>query len=319
QHARSLGLHVERDCVGNTMVCPPGRRERSPLVLVAHMDHPGFEAESANRARVLGGIPIELLRPGARVRFYSRTGVVHAVIRRRLRREKIVELACKAGLHRGDPGVWDLPVFRRRGKRIYATAIDGVLGVVAVLAALGALARHRVRAPVWGLFTRAEEVGFAGAIEVAQSGCIPPQALVVSLEASSERPWARVGNGPIIRVGDRMTTFDPAATWFLMEVARRKQIHVQRCLMDGGTCEATAFAAYGYRVAGLCVPLGNYHNVGKRLRPAAEFVSVRDLVGLVRLSVETALQWPRFSQLLAAFPERVRRIYRSAPRKLNDA
>ena len=31
--------------------------------------------------------------------------------------------------------------------------------------------------------------------------------------------------------------------------------------MDGGTCNSTAFAAYNYDSAGICLALGNYHNM----------------------------------------------------------
>jgi hypothetical protein len=88
--------------------------------------------------------------------------------------------------------------------------------------------------------------------------------------------------------------------------------------MDGGSCEATAFAAYGYRVGGLCLPLGNYHNIGPGKRPAAEFVGASDLVGLVALTVEAARQWPRFREVTDDLRKRVDRIYRSAPRKLSN-
>ena len=56
----------------------------------------------------------------------------------------------------------------------------------------------------------------------------------------------------------------------------------QRQLMDGGTCEATAYLQYGYRVAGMCLPLGNYHNMNGRGGIAAESISRADLLGLAR-------------------------------------
>jgi len=52
--------------------------------------------------------------------------------------------------------------------------------------------------------------------------------------------------------------------------------------MDGGTCESTAYQLFGYRCAGMCLPLGNYHNVGRGGRIAPESIRRSDLVGLVR-------------------------------------
>ena len=67
-----------------------------------------------------------------------------------------------------------------------------------------------------------------------------------------------------------------------MSTAAAKDFRWQRKLMDGGTCEGTAFQAYGYRVGALCVPLLNYHNMGENGRIAAEAVSLSDLTNLVR-------------------------------------
>jgi endoglucanase len=62
--------------------------------------------------------------------------------------------------------------------------------------------------------------------------------------------------------------------------------------MAGGSCEATAFGAYGYRAAGLCLPLGNYHNMGNLDEvelgsgpavPAMEIISLSDFHGLIDL------------------------------------
>ena len=62
----------------------------------------------------------------------------------------------------------------------------------------------------------------------------------------------------------------------------------ERALMQGGTCEATAYALYGYRAAALCVALGNYHNCGPRDTIAPEFVSLSDAVGMADLCVAAA-------------------------------
>ena len=62
--------------------------------------------------------------------------------------------------------------------------------------------------------------------------------------------------------------------------------------MDGGSCEATAFGAYGYRATGLCLPLGNWHNRGNldefeagtgEAIPMREEISLDDYHGLIDL------------------------------------
>jgi endoglucanase len=138
---------------------------------------------------------------------------------------------------------------------------------------------------------------------------------------SKQRPWARIGNGPIIRVGDQSTMFDPATTAFLLRAAERcrareSAFRAQRCLMDGGTCEATAFVGFGYRAGGLCLPLANYHNIGRNLRPRAEYVSVSDLNGLVKLTAAATADWRGLGATNTLLQRRVLSIERTAPRRL---
>jgi endoglucanase len=221
----------------------------------------------------------------------------------------------------GTPGMWDLPAFRVVGNQLHAAAIDDVLGSVVMLATLAEVAQRKLRAHVWCVFTRAEEVGFQGALALIREKKIPKNAVVISIEMSKERPWARTGNGPVVRVGDRSTIFDPAATAFLLRAAercgkRQPAFRVQRCLMDGGSCEATAFARFDYRTGGLCLPLGNYHNIGRNLRPRAEFVSISDLEQLLKLTVAAAGEWPGFGSTGAALKRRLLKISQGAPRRL---
>jgi putative aminopeptidase FrvX len=312
EYCRELGLPVERDRVGNVLVKYRRGTKKPPLVLMAHMDHPGFEALGGNRAEFLGGVPKEWFA-GAPVRF----GNVRTKVRRVLPgwpKRKLVELQ--------DPvsgfGQWDVTRFAMRNGKLHATSIDDVLSVAVVLAALTEIKRRKLNTHVWGVFTRAEEVGFHGAIELARAGKIPRRALVISMEMSKARPWARIGDGPIVRVGDRMTIFSPDATYILEEVARRSAIRAQRCLMDGGSTEATAFGGLGYRVGGLCLPLGNYHNIGPNRKVRAEFVSLSDLAGLLQLTVAAAREWPATAKICGSLRQRIAQIHSDAPRELRD-
>lgn len=315
--AQQLRLRSERDQAGNVLVrYPAGSRSRQPLVLMAHMDHPGFEVIGARRLEFLGHVPEAMFRD-ARVRV---AGVDKPVRVRRVVRQLphgwVVETA-EDGLPVGQLGMWDLPAVTVRQGRLVARGIDDVLGVAVVLAVLEELGRQKVRNAVWGLLTRAEEVGFHGAVMAARSGVLPPDAVIISIEMSRERPWARIGDGPVVRVGDRLTVFDRDVVWYVGEVARQQKIPVQRALMDGGTCEASALAAFGYRVGGVCVPLGNYHNIGPAEQPASEYVAVSDLVGLVRLLVAVGTDWSRVQRESHDWRERVKHAVRTAPRELS--
>ena len=69
---------------------------------------------------------------------------------------------------------------------------------------------------------------------------------------------------------------------------RAPEFRVQRQLMSGGVCEATAFAVNGYRATGLAFPLGNYHNATTHIGDvdggvAAEYIELSDFLGGVDL------------------------------------
>lgn len=311
-YARQLDLPVERDPVGNLIVKYRRGKCGAPLVWMAHMDHPGFEGLGGRRAEFLGGVPKECF-PGARVRF----GNLRTKVRRVLPgRRRVVELAAPVG--RGELGGWDVPLFAVRGGMLRALALDDLLNVAVLLAGLTELKRRRVATEVWAVLTRAEEVGFHGAIELAMAGRIPRESLVVSFEMSKRRPWARIGGGPVVRVGDRLSTFDAAGVYFLQEVARRSAISAQRCLMDGGSCEATALNAFGYRACGLCLAMGNYHNIGSGRKIRPEFVSVNDLVGLLELAVAAARSWPRREEIGRTMRGRMEKLRAAMPRSLEE-
>jgi endoglucanase len=99
-----------------------------------------------------------------------------------------------------------------------------------------------------------------------------------------------VGKGPVVRLGDRSGPFDPRAVALVTGAARQlgeQGLAYQSALMAGGTCEATAFGAFGYRAGGIALPLVAYHNQGPR-GVAPEEVDVRDLEGAVSLIAAVA-------------------------------
>ena len=250
------GIHIEKDQFGNLIVVRSGSA-RAQYAFVAHMDHPGWRLQP--KKEFLGGVPADLQEKG-KIRSF------------------------------GDFGMWDLPELVVEGDRLYSRACDDLVGCSAIVGILDSLEESRSLASALGIFTRAEEVGFIGAIELVKAGRLDPQLTVISLETSAERPPARMGAGPIIRVGDRTSIFDSDVTAFLVETAKSRQLTYQRCLMDGGTCEATAFQLYGYRSAALSIALGNYHNCTPDSRIDAEYVDIRDLEGLINLCVAIATE-----------------------------
>ncbi|MDM7916163.1 MAG: M1 family aminopeptidase, partial [Candidatus Eisenbacteria bacterium] len=185
-------------------------------------------------------------------------------------------------------------------------------------------AEERPPVEVWGVFTRAEEEGLLGACILAEEGTLSKETAIVSLETSKELPCGRMGMGPIVRVGDRRSVFDPGISRALQETAdaltkdandakgakaakAAKGFRYQRGLMDGGVCEATAFQAFGYAAGALALPLGNYHNMGAENRIAPEVVHRDDLWNLCRLLAPSAVKIAAASDGLAGLRESLRK------------
>jgi endoglucanase len=186
--------------------------------------------------------------------------------------------------------MWDLPAFEIRDRRIFSRACDDLLGCAEIICVFRELEEMEAVADCLGLFTRAEEVGFVGAIKLARSKILSPGLTILSLETSTPRGTAEIGKGPIVRVGDRVSNFDGPATARLLSAAEAEDIPVQRCLLDGGTCEATAYQLYGYTCAAASLALGNYHNVTPEGTIGPEFVAIDDFTGMVRLCLAAILR-----------------------------
>ena len=250
-------VRLEEDSFGNLIAIYQRGKKAPSLAFAAHMDHPAYVGRE-----FLGGVP-------------------KAYLKKKPATEKF-----------GTFRMWDVPAFQVKQERIYSRACDDLIGCACIVAMMQEFERTKYQGAAYGLFTRAEEVGFVGAIKLAKSGALPKSVTVVSLETSSVKGGpVEFGKGPIIRVGDRTSIFDSGATLQLQEAAKAKEIPHQRALMQGGTCEATAYALYGYKTAALCVALGNYHNCGPKEKIAPEFVSVADAVGMANLCV-AAVQTP---------------------------
>ena len=303
QYLERLGLSVQKDAYGNLVVRLAGEDPELPAIaFMAHMDHPGFEAFQAEGetvvAHALGGVPQSCFSEVIPVQIVALDGQLHSAETRgrygperdrtislHLNNARSLDLPCAV--------VFDLPEFSFDGELVHMRALDDLGGCASILAALTSLVSQRTPGDVYGVFTRAEEVGLVGARLLAQERTLPMSTLVVSVEASRTLPGAALGEGPVIRVGDASFTFDAEAEGVL--ISAREQLlegqpeyKVQRQLMSGGTCEASAFAVNGYHATGIALPLGNYHNAGPQGNVEAEYIHLDDLVGAVDLIIQAA-------------------------------
>ena len=300
--SRRDDLLLEHDTGGNLLITQKGRNMHAPVLAVAHMDHPAFVITSVDGPAATfefrGGVTPPYFEK-ASVEVVSRpdgsAGTVVSYDDSTQRGE--ITITSGGSIEVGDIGMFKMPKGRTPKGRFRAPACDDLAGAAAALAALDRCRRDPSLRHFGVLLTRAEEVGLVGAIHAARNRTIPDDARVISIETSRELVNARIGDGPVIRTGDRSTVFDREMTNRISRSAASAGLPHQRKLMDGGGCEATAFGAYGYRSTGLCLCLGNWHNRGNldsvergegEASPMLEEISLDDFHGLIDLLVLAA-------------------------------
>ena len=317
-----IGLSFEQDTFGNIISKVPGTDPTAnPLAIVAHMDHPGFEITGSHPdgyiATAMGGVPQSSFEPGVPIqvllpdgsRVSGATAGKHGDDKDR---QVIIRLDEPQDLEPPISVVFDMVDFELDGELIRMRAVDDLAGCGSILTTLAQLtAGDASPGDVYGVFTRAEEVGLVGARLMAEAGTLPPETLVISAESSRTLPGAEMGEGPVIRVGDAGFTFTADAESVLIRARetlkeRDAAFKCQRQLMSGGTCEASAFAVFGYQTTGIAFPLGNYHNDAPEGSIEAEYIHVDDYLGGVELLTEATRRVS--DRTNTAFRQRLREV-----------
>ena len=305
--ARRRNVALCTDRFGNLELRRRRSRSTKPIYFIAHMDHPAFVVRkiiSPNevKAEFRGGVHGEFFN-GSNVMLHHddkppRRGVVQCTAKgptRDPQGEKIVSVrfGAPAEAGPGDVLTWDTGRQHIRTGLLHTLSADNLAGVAAAISAFDEIHKSKAarRPDVRVLLTRCEEIGLVGATAVCQTALLPKRARLIVLENSRSFPESPIGGGPIVRIGDRLSTFDPDLTRSLCGIAQGIEqcdpaFNWQRKLMVGGSCEATAFCAFGYTTGCVCLPLGNYHNMDPfKKRIAAEYISLNDYRGLVRLLI----------------------------------
>lgn len=296
--SRRKDLTLARDSGGNVLITQKGRKKHPPVFAVAHMDHPAFVITDEDGSFEFRGAVDAAYFEDARIEVVSRldgpTGRVAAYDGE----ERTGSAHFESDVGPGDLAMWRFSNTRQKKGLFRAPACDDLAGAAAALAALDKTRDDPGLRHFGVMLTRAEELGLIGAIHAAKNRTIPEGARLLSIETSRELPHARIGDGPIIRIGDRSTVFDREMSNRIGRAVTSAGIPHQRKLMDGGGCEATAFGVYGYQATGLCLALGNWHNRGNlavvergdtaAAVPMLEEISIEDFHGLIDLLLVAA-------------------------------
>ena len=354
-----ISLSASRVDPSSGQASPHKAASAPPVYFTAHLDHPAFVVEqilgpSAAILEFRGGVGDDYFQGARLVAFSADDQPLRGVLSGRADgpQEPLKRFVCEFDrdgaadhLRVGDVARWDLPraeiadvtpatsggagLAAPSVPCLHTDACDDLAAAAAALAAIDVL-RARVAsggsAPdVRVLLTRAEEIGFVGAIGACRERFMPPGSRIIALENSRSFADSPIGGGPVVRVGDRVSVFSPSLTG---AVARRcEEIggpqplasqklsagpawRWQRKLMSGGACEASVFCAYGYESTCVCLALGNYHNMAdleavqaeRNTTPARvgrEFIGIADYEGLVDLLVACGERLPEDSGFMA--------------------
>lgn len=127
-------VSLQQDDFGNLIAHYKRGNTKPHYAFAAHMDHPAYVGR-----KFLGGVPKRYLAKKAATKKF------------------------------GSYSMWDLPAIQVRNQRIYSRACDDLIGCSAIVAMLLELEKTGAKCSTYGLFTRAEEVGFVGAIQLAKA------------------------------------------------------------------------------------------------------------------------------------------------------
>ncbi|MEQ9205914.1 MAG: hypothetical protein RLN78_00955 [Phycisphaerales bacterium] len=338
-------------------------KTNNPIYFTAHLDHPAFVVdEILSKAELVlqfrGGVRDDYF-PDAKIRIHTPTDsdpneYTLATISEEVKPESEdpnnkppykryhAVLETPRPIDLSSIATWDLPdpeiIEDDQGNQIlYTNACDDLAALAAALAALDELRHLHSPSDTRLLLTRAEEVGFIGAIGACRDAFMPKDSRIIALENSRAFPDSPIHAGPIVRVGDRISVFSPDLTGAVAKVAETiaggpatpkasqnesdlPKWKWQRKLMAGGACEASVFCAYGYTATCVCLPLGNYHNManlteaqagtheqthGTPPRVGREHIGIDDYQGMIDLLIACGTSLPQ----TPSFTQRIEKLW----------
>ena len=334
----------------------------NPIYFTAHLDHPAFVVdEILSKAELTlefrGGVMDDYF-PNAKIRIHTPTDsdpneFVLATISEEIKPDPEADpkpsnkryhaiLETPRPIDLNSIATWDLPepeiITDEEGNQIlYTNACDDLAALAAALSAFDELRHAHSPSDTRILLTRAEEVGFIGAIGASRDAFMPKNSRIIALENSRAFPESPIHAGPIVRVGDRISIFSPDLTGAVAKVAEQisggaatpkasqKESDMpkwkwQRKLMAGGACEASVFCAFGYTATCVCLPLGNYHNManltdaqagnheqvhGSPPRVGREHIGIDDYQGMIDLLIACGTDLPK----TPSFIQRIEKLW----------
>jgi len=298
---------VSVDKVGNLIAHNKGKKPK--IMLSAHMDEIGLMVKNIEpRGRIylaeIGGAdPVMLL--GERVHIETNKGVIHGVITTREVNDgsfitqipKVEDLFVDTGLDEIELRKLGVEIgsflslerdlyFLGSDKIICGKAFDNRIGCYILIELAKRLKKSGYE--TYFVFTIQEEIGLVGAMTSAYK-VEPDWAIAVDvIETSDARgePIITLGRGPSITIKDAELIGNKTLNDYLIGIAKKKKINLQRDVSEIGTTDATSIAITkgGVPSTVVGVPIRNLHT--------ATAVANRDDIEKTILLLEAFLKNP---------------------------
>jgi putative aminopeptidase FrvX len=193
----------------------------------------------------------------------------------------------------GDPIVFQKQVSFLANDCLASRGMDNRAGCAVQIKVLEAMAGIKEKPTIHYVFTVQEEYGLRGAATAAYA-LQPDLSLVVDTASAPDFPGVpsvyqgqfRLGRGPVLRLVDSRMITDRKWVRWVEDLAREKEIPVQRGVTGGSTdAAAVQLVRQGLGVLPICLPCRYTHSL-------VETVSLRDLDFAAALVQEMLIHFP---------------------------
>jgi len=164
----------------------------------------------------------------------------------------------------GDTAVYDAPAFWAGKDKLISPYLDNRISCVALLLAMERMTAHEN--DLFFVFTVQEELGLRGA-RTSAYGIGPDYGIAVDVTAADDMPGSKhaasavTGGGAGVKVMDASVISHPSVVQRLEELAKEREIPVQRDIIRSGGTDAGAIhqTRAGVRTGGITIPCRYVH------------------------------------------------------------
>jgi YD repeat-containing protein len=287
-------IRFKYDAYGNLFARIRRHNPARQIAFVAHMDQPALRVTHVDGTLVTcvreGFLPSKTA-PKTEVLF-PQTHTTGTVLEHTPETVTVELHKAAPSLHIHSYGQYSHPSTRITAETFCSQHNNAVLSCASLLTALEHLGSLTEPVDVWALFTRADQLKTQGSVAVAIEQTLPRGTWIVSIEAVQAHARIATHNGPAIQTGTPNLPFDRKVTALLQAAATQNNIPSQHAVLDGKTCSASAFTAFGYATSALGIPFKHLSSPEETDGIPLEESTFNDILNTAKLIVSAALRTP---------------------------